>query len=62
MLVPVEPLLQDTVPAQPAAVSVTFEPTVTSVELALRLSTGWGSTVTVPTANVLEVAVVQVAV
>jgi hypothetical protein len=50
MLAPVLPLLQLTVPAQPAAVRVTLLPTVTSVELALRLSTGCGSTVTVPVA------------
>lgn len=62
MLEPVLPLLQVTVPTQTVAVNVTLLPAVTSVELAERLSTGWGKTVTVPTADDVEVAVVHVAV
>lgn len=47
MGLPVAPLLQVTVPTQPLAVRFTFVPAVTSVALAVRLSTGGGSTVTV---------------
>ena len=63
MVLPLWLVDQVSVPTQPMAERLTGLPTVTSVELARRLNTGWGITVAVPTAEVVEpVEVVQVAV
>ena len=63
IVLPVSPVDQLTVPTQPMADKLIGVPIVTGFALACRLSTGWGSTVTVPTAKAVEpVEVVQVAV
>jgi hypothetical protein len=50
MVLPLWLVDQISVPTQPMAERLTGVPTVTSVELACRLRTGCGTTVSVPTA------------